>query len=964
MADTHQTGHRDETEAGAKAYWLRRVLSLVGVLGYLVCQGCGGRSAKPSHIPPAPPTVAVVSKPDAPDWREVVRTQFRVIAGGPGNARRAVIVVQDENEPSPGLAPSYYDATLSFAVVTKGSNPASEAVRLYKALDQLGSSPLHFDLWARGVAGLIVRHAVERIGPLTPLIDHVVFVDTPHRGVSPSGWPGWQSTSVTSLPPQYAVSGSPFIVDLNRSPIAGSKSIHYINVWRDLQPVVPRATVMGLPRPAVLAVLRPSDTSLWSIFDSEVIALRRVVEGSIANTSGRQGPTFREEEIKRRAPRAGASAAPSFPLILDNSVPDLAQVSTSWLKYGDGVLGVPPNRGPPTNPFARMTDAVSVGYDPDTRSIVISGFEDFSRDPLNPDFFFAALDSFRQTYPAISIDPPAPGDPPNLAPVRYVGSTQGTLLGGLMFEADRVMKTLALGKDNVTQTPIGSDVPGYRSIAARGSANAGAGESMWRLWFEPERWHVREQGRFAGIVDVRLRCRWERMTPNYAPSQDVVGFTENLTTEFSPYSLEQPSLGQLDQAAIVVAMARWVYEANLRVVPQAVPSSSRFSTPTHTPLIEVENRVLSGPYSVTRIMQGGVVLGAPLRRVRDDGSQAGHLMAAALQSIPRMQEGIAVTRPRPPTPRAKNQPPPPHLPRPPTVSWGYSDNGFLLSAVAFSAERREPKRPIGISNAPDLLTDPAYSSDQFIAESLPILQPTITGVFVDDALDPPEVTLTGVRFGREGTALFDGRQLPSLKWTPEEVVVAFPAVPEAGTLVLRSANRDSNPVQFMLVPGSALRDPPKLTVTNHTQYLLHVEIHPVQLGSTRSLDVPAGLTSTTRLLPGHYSITAQALGQLIVGATKTEDRMYERGYTYSLVYESSSFQLGEVIVNNNTGAVLTLTVGGQTVSVPPGQRSSVRVPFGTYSIGVNTRCGSAVRNETISPASIPVLSYECRTVIR
>jgi hypothetical protein len=893
-----------------------------------------------------------------------LRTQFKILAGDPENAHRTVIVVQDAAEPSPGVPPSYYDAALSFSVAAKGNNPASEAERLHKVLDQLAASQMHFDVWAKGAVGLIVRHAVERIGPASPVIDHVVLIDTPNRGVSPSGWPGWQGTSITYQSPPYALSGNPFLLELNHPPVAGLEHVHYVNVWRDLPQGSPRATVMALPRPAVLAVLHPPDDSLWSLFNADVIALRRVAEGGIPAISRPEGPAFREEEITRRAPRTGPSAAPSFPLILDNSVSDLGQVSSTWLKYSNPTPSVPPARGPPTNPFVHMTDAVSVGYDPDTRRIVISGFEDFSRDALTADFFFSALDSFRKTYPAISIDPPTASDPPNLAPVRYVGSTEGTSLGGLMFEADRVMKTLALGKDNVAQTPISSSVPGYQSMAARGTANPGFGESMWRLWFEPDRWHVRQQGPLIAIVDVRLRCRWERMTPNYAPSQDVVGFTQNLTSRFTQYSQEQPSLQQLDQAAVLVAIARWVYEANLKVTPQALGSSTRLATPTHTPLIEVENRVLSGPYTVAKIIQGGVVLGAPLRRVRDDGSQAGHLMAAALQSIPSLREGTVVTRPRPPTPPTKRQPPPPQLPRPPTISWGYSDNGFLLSAIAFSAERREPKRPIGISNARDLLTDSAYSSDQFISEALPLLQPTITGVFVDDALDVPLVTLTGVRFGREGMALFNGRQLSTLKWTPEEVLVAFPATPEAGTLILRSADRTSNEVRFLLVPGSALRDPPMITVTNRTAYLLHVEMRPAQQGSTRALDVPPGSTSTTRLLPGHYMITAQAIGQLIVGATKTEDRMYELGYTYSLTYESSSFQLGEVIVNNNTGAVLTLTVGGQMVSVPPGQRSSVRVPFGTYNIGVNTRCGSRVVTETISPTSIPELSYECRTVIR
>lgn len=963
-----ENDHPDEGKqdpAPAKHNWVRCSLWLVGLITYLACQGCGGRAAKPAHSLPAPPPVAALPKNVPPDWREVIRTEFKVVAGDPTFPHHIVIVVQDEDESPSGPPPAYYDAAISFTISAKELNPRGEGARLHKALEQLATSPLHFDLWSKGAIGLIVRQALERFATPDVLIDHAVFIDCPHRGVSPSGWPNWQSGgSATSPALQFAVSGSSFLVELNRPPVAGLKDIQYVNVWRDMEPASPRATVMGLPRPALLAVVRPSNNSLWSIFDSDVIALRRIGEGGVSVGLGGQGPTFREQEITRRAPRAGSSAAPSFTSILSNSVSEPIEVSQSWLVYGGRDQHTSPTRGPPENPFARMTDAVSVGYDPDTRKIIITGFEDFSRDPLRADFFLSALESFPNDDPGISIDPPTATEPPDQARVRYVGATQGTLLGGLMFEADRVMKTLALGKDNVTQTPVGSDVPGYRSVASRGSANQGSGESMWRLWFEPERWHAGEQGKFAAVVDVRLRCRWERMTPTYAPSQDVVGFTDSLTSQFSKYSVEQSSFGQLDQAAVLVAIARWAYEANLKVAPKADLSNTRFSTPAHTPLIEVENRVVSGPYTVTKILQGGVVLGTPLRQVRDDGTQAGHLMAAALQSIPKMQAGIVVTRPRPPTPRTKNQIPPPQLPRPPTVSWGFSDNGFLLTAVAFSAERRQPKRPIGILNASDHLSDPAYSPDQYIAESLPILQPTITGVFVDDALDTPVVSLSGVRFGHEGVALFNGRPLRTLKWTPDEVLVEFPVVPEAGALVLRSSDQLSNPVHFLLVPGSAPHDPPKITITNRTQYLLHVDIRPTQQGSTRSLDVYAGQTATTRVLPGPYTITAQATGPLIVAASRTENRVYERGYTYSLTYDSSSFQLGQVIVNNNTGAMLTLTVGNQTVSVPPGQQFNVRVPFGSYNIGVNTRCGSQVVNETVSPTTTPVLTYECRKIIR
>lgn len=339
-------------------------------------------------------------------------------------------------------------------------------------------------------------------------------------------------------------------------------------------------------------------------------------------------------------------------------------------------------------------------------------------------------------------------------------------------------------------------------------------------------------------------------------------------------------------------------------------------------------------------------------------------MAAALQSMPKLQQGIVTQLPRPPTHRIQNPPPPPYRPRPPTVSWGYSDNGFLLTAVSFSAQQRDARRTIGIPNSSDDLSAPAFSSEQRLAQDLPNLQPAITDVFVDDALDPPQVTLTGVRFGAKGAALFNGKPLSILKWTTQEVIVSFPSAAQTGTLILRSADRDSNAIEFILSPGPAQREPPRITVTNHTSYSLHVEIHPAQRGSSRSLDVDPGLTSSTQVLPGRYAITAQASGALILGGTKTEEKMYERGYAYSLTYEASSFPLGKLIVNNNTGGEMTLSVNGQVVSLPPGQQSTVQLPFGTHKVSVNTRCGSEITNQIISPNRIPELSYECRRVFR
>ena len=95
----------------------------------------------------------------------------------------------------------------------------------------------------------------------------------------------------------------------------------------------------------------------------------------------------------------------------------------------------------------------------------------------------------------------------------------------------------------------------------------------------------------------------------------------------------------------------------------------------------------------------------------------------------------------------------------------------------------------------------------------------------------------------------------------------------------------------------------------------------------------------------------------------TEARDFVRGGEYTLTYQSNSFSLGHLTVNNLTGAPLTLAVGGRSVSVPSG-RMVVEVPFGNLSISVSTRCGTAQESVTISPTQTGELTYQCRTIIR
>ena len=71
---------------------------------------------------------------------------------------------------------------------------------------------------------------------------------------------------------------------------------------------------------------------------------------------------------------------------------------------------------------------------------------------------------------------------------EYGGRVEGTKLGWVMMEADRVMKCLAIGRDNLlTNIAYSSQtvpVPGYQNMAERFSASGSQGSDI-RFWFTP-----------------------------------------------------------------------------------------------------------------------------------------------------------------------------------------------------------------------------------------------------------------------------------------------------------------------------------------------------------------------------------------------------------------------------------------------------------------------------------------------
>ena len=89
-------------------------------------------------------------------------------------------------------------------------------------------------------------------------------------------------------------------------------------------------------------------------------------------------------------------------------------------------------------------------------------------------------------YPGVTIDPQPGFESDASVPqlVHLFAGLEDTDMGWVLFEADRVMKTLAAEKDNVSEAPVTSSVPGYESMLQRWvDAKASSGSS--RFWFVP-----------------------------------------------------------------------------------------------------------------------------------------------------------------------------------------------------------------------------------------------------------------------------------------------------------------------------------------------------------------------------------------------------------------------------------------------------------------------------------------------
>ena len=885
--------------------------------------------------------------PDRAEWQSRVAGAFTVTSGDLATASRIAVLATDAITAEKQSAASY-GAVLTLPVNIKNVNAEVESSRVSAALNVLRLDGVEIDVWTGGLAGLVVRKALENLTNPSA-VRCVVLVDVPNRGVSPSGWPDWSARDAHDAPPPWAVSGSKFLRELNAKTATQEAAFRLINVWRRGPQFTPRATVMQLPRAAIDLVVDAPAGPLLPLLNSPVAAARQLPAGGPTPRKAASAASQDVDEARTYAPRPAPGNAPLLAQLLNRQFNLPPESVTAWIQYRM------PTASQATERLARITDVLGARWLPDRRSLIIVGYEDYFREPLRTDILTAAIAAYRKQQPAISIDPRRPGDPPNQAPVRYESGIAGTRLGGLMFEADRVMKALSLGKDNISEADIGSEVAEFEPIARLGTEQYGSAGAVWRLWFEPERWHSFEADRYSTTLDARFRINWQKMSEGYAPSQQVVRFVDSLNRDFAQYAQEQPALAQLDGAARLIALANWLVEAKLDL--KAPGQQTRMETPDHTPLIEVSATGDFGRYKVVQVIQGGAVAGIKLRHIREPSPPVDALLRKALAEI----YPPALANPPPVStrgPQIARRPIPSVAPRPPPATAGFVVDDILYQAAVFSALPLNSAP--GITSASDKATDSPTTVDDIIRERA--LAPQILTTSVDDAEDSPVLVLSGSRFGKDsGQVVFNDEPLRIIAWTDRLVAVAAPSVLRSGRILLRTSSGESNPIQLDVVAGFARAAPPPVTFENATDFAITVLAQPQLFGSYRTFTLQPGGRLTTKVVPGAYKILGFPADQNVVVSQHDSTKQFNSGYEYSIRFEPRDFPVSKITIRNNTGGTLSFNLQGpisRSLTILPGA-TTLQVTPGSYQLDVGSACGRATRNLEVGRGAIDELTYQC-----
>lgn len=269
-----------------------------------------------------------------------------------------------------------------------------------------------------------------------------------------------------------------------------------------------------------------------------------------------------------------------------------------------------------------LDDIDQVYYDQEDGQLKFIGSHSGTLPPLLLDDLAECIEILDDTHRdlGVSIEPKGginseqvkPGEP---MAIRYIPeATRNTHLGNTLFEIDRRLKSLSLGRDNVTGAAVPCRVSGFRNLPerVRDSGFKGEGGQFGLLWFEPEEPQVEVDGYRLTFRELKMRLLPHGSHPSLAE------FSEHMTANFNQYADESVIFAELRRIYKLVIIARWLREAGFPLDGIRAYPRRMVQTPNETRAMSVAYRVdrrptAGGVLITTYSLIGGVDLSPPTR---------------------------------------------------------------------------------------------------------------------------------------------------------------------------------------------------------------------------------------------------------------------------------------------------------------------------------------------------------------
>src|SRR6185369_164291 len=284
-----------------------------------------------------------------------------------------------------------------------------------------------------------------------------------------------------------------------------------------------------------------------------------------------------------------------------------------------------------------VQDVTGATFDAATGQIVILGKDNIALPPLDMNHVAVAVQSeYGGQDPGVSIDPPILN---NQMSVRYEGATRNTRFGDIMFEADRTLKILTLGKDNVTGQAVTSSVPGYKNLLQRRlAAGCNGMPTSTRMWFQPKEVRLvpSTDGKSMVFDAVSMELLYESKVGNQVVSDpQAAAFAAHFTQNYEAFAAEWPILEKLEQLGKIVGIIKWIKDNHIPIDLSFLADFpiEVFTTNTATPAVSAQGTVQNGPIICTVTLQGGVTYITPNQYLTADPA-AGAALAEALSHRP------------------------------------------------------------------------------------------------------------------------------------------------------------------------------------------------------------------------------------------------------------------------------------------------------------------------------------------